>query len=164
MLPNAILSEIVNRNALAHNLRPDVVMCIIIQESKGDTFSWRWEEGFYQKKLLGKSRGELSGWTPNIRELPSLTDELLQRSCSYGLMQVLGDTARWCGKVTTPYLTSLCDPDRGVDTGCRILSYYLGRANNDYRAALQGYNGSWSYAYEVLKRVADGEHLEIFKG
>lgn len=164
MLTLLAIGEIINRHALAHNVRPDVVACIILQESKGDTFAWRWEEKFYVDKLASKKSSELAGWVPPSGTLPSLADERLQRSCSYGLMQVLGDTARWCGKVNAPFLTILCDPDRGVDVGCRVLSYYLGRAKGDYRAALKGYNGAWSYADEVLGRVARGEHLKFFQG
>lgn len=164
MLTPLAIGEIINRQALAHDVRPDVVACIVIQESKGDTFAFRWEEGFYANKLASKKSSELAGWVPASGTLPSLTDEKLQRACSFGLMQVLGDTARWCGKVTTPFLTVLCDPDRGVDVGCRVLSFYLGRAKGDYRSALKGYNGAWSYADEVLGRVAKGEHLQFFKG
>ena len=172
MLPPQALGEIINRQSIAHDVRPDIVACIIAQESGKtingafvcDTFAWRWEEKFYADKLVGKKSNELAGWVPVSGTLPSLTDEKLQRSCSYGLMQVLGDTARWCGKVTAPFLTVLCDPDRGIDVGCRVLSFYLGRAKGDYRAALKGYNGAWTYADEVLGRVARGEHLKFFKG
>lgn len=157
------LCEIINRNALANKLRPDVVTCIVIQESKCDTFAWRWEEKFYANHLANKERNELAGWVPALGALPTLEDERLQRSCSYGLMQVLGDTARWLGKVVAPFLTVLCDPDRGVAVGCTVLAYYLGRAKGDYRAALKGYNGSWEYADEVLGRVAKGEHKQILR-
>lgn len=164
MLTAEALGELVNRQALAHDLRPDIVMCVVIQETKGDTFSWRWEEAFYDRRLKDKDRSTLSGWVPPPGTLPSIVDECLQRSCSYGLMQVLGDTARWCAKVTSPYLTVLCDPERGVDVGCRVLSFYLGQADGDYRKALKGYNGSFTYADEVLGRVQRGEHLKYFKG
>lgn len=158
-----MIAELVNKYALKYDLRPDVVMCIVIQESKGDTFAWRWEEAFWEKNLKGKDRSQLSGWTPKPGTLPTLTDELLQRSCSYGVMQVLGDTARWCAKVQTPFLTSLCDPERGIEAGCKVLSFYLNRAGGDYRAGLKGYNGSWSYADEVLDRVKNQEHMAWFR-
>ena len=164
MLPRSLIAELVNKHALAHDLRPDVVMCIIIQETKGDTFAWRWEEAFYERNLKNKERNLLAGWVPPSGALPSLADERLQRSCSFGLMQVLGDTARWCCKITAPFLTVLHDPDRGIDAGCRVLAFYLARARGDYRAALKGYNGSITYADEVLNRIKKGEHLAWFKG
>lgn len=156
-----MFADIINKHAIAHNLRPDVVACIVIQESKGNTFAWRWEEDFYHKHLEFKKPGQLAGFVP--KGLPSFTDELLQRSCSFGPMQVLGDTARWCGKVTAPFLTALCDPDFGIDIGCRVLSYYLGLAKGDYRGGLKGYNGSWAYADEVLGRVSKGEHVKFLQ-
>lgn len=156
-------ADIINNHAIAHNVRPDIVACIVLQESKGDTFAWRFEEDFYARHLHGKARESLSGWCPAKNKLPSLNDELIQRACSFGLMQVLGDTARWCGKVTAPFLTCLCDPDVGIDVGCRVLSFYLGRGKGDYRTALKGYNGSWSYADEVLERVGRGEHVKFLQ-
>jgi hypothetical protein len=162
MISKQAIAELVNKHCITYDLRPDVVVAIIIQESKGDTFAWRWEEKFYETKLKDKKRGDLAGFVP--AGLPSFPDELLQRSCSYGLMQVLGDTARWCAKVQAPYLTALCDPDRGIEAGCRVLSFYLARANNDYHKALTGYNGSPIYPIEVFSRIERGEHFEWFQG
>jgi len=164
MTPRELIIDAIERHTKAMDLRQDVVICIMLQESKGDTFAWRWEEKFWEQRLKNKDRSQLSGWTPKPGTLPSITDELLQRSCSFGLMQVLGDTARWCAKVTSPYLTSLCDPDRGIEAGCRILSFYLKQASGDYRGALKGYNGSWSYADEVLGRVQRREHVAWMRG
>jgi hypothetical protein len=158
-----VYGEIINRQAMAHNLRPDVVACIVIQESNGDTFAGRFEEEFYEKRLNGLPRERLSGWVPKPGQTPSLFDERLQRASSFGLMQVLGDTARWCGKVTAPYLTKLCDPDVGVDVGCRVLSFYLGKGAGDYRKALKFYNGSWEYADKILTRVKNNEHVKFLQ-
>lgn len=163
MVPKSVIATLVNKHALKYALRPDVVMCIIIQESQGNTFAWRWEEAFYHSKLEGKPRNMLSGWVPPEGTLPSLNDERMQRSQSFGLMQCLGDTVRWCAKFQGPYLTSLCDPDVGIETGCKILSFYLKRSNGDYRGALTGYNGSSTYADTVLGRVSKGEHLDWFR-
>ena len=115
MLAPEIIGGIVNTQALAHNLRTDIVACVIIQESGGDPFAIRWEPAFYNAHLAGKAAHDLSGFVPSPS--PNLSTELLQRSMSFGLMQVLGDTARWCAKSTFPYLTVLCDPDKGVDAG-----------------------------------------------
>lgn len=164
MLTDKTIGELVNKYSLEYDLRPDIVACIIIQESAGDTFATRWEDKFYYNHLASKKSHELAGWIPSSNSVPTIATERMQRSCSYGLMQVLGDTARWCGKVVSPYLTILCDPDRGVDVGCRVLSFYLGRAKGDYRAALKGYNGAWSYADKVLLRVARNEHKRFFIG
>lgn len=165
-----MIGELINKHALAHNLRPDIIACVIIQESNGDTFANRFEPGFYEKYVYHKDRSQLSGWVPKLSELPNLTTEKVNRSTSWGLMQVMGDTARWLGKITAPYLTVLCDPDVGIDVGCRVLSYYLGLEGNDYFRALDRYNSGIatdingrSYAEKVLHRVTDMEHLRFFQ-
>jgi len=155
--------DLINAHALAHNLRPDVVAGIILQESNGDTFAWRFEEAFFEQRLRDLKREALSGWVPKQGGLPSLFDEKVQRACSFGLMQVLGDTARWCGKAQTPFLTALCDPDMGIDVGCRVLSFYLGKGKGDYRTALKFYNGSWAYADKVLDRIKRNEHVKFLR-
>jgi soluble lytic murein transglycosylase-like protein len=48
----------------------------------------------------------------------SLTERHTQM-CSWGLMQVMGGTARELG--LTGYLSQLCDPETGVQYGCRYL-------------------------------------------
>ena len=102
MLSKRQIGELINKHCIALDLRTDVVACIVIQESNGDTFAWRWEEQFYYNKLASRPRESLAGFVPKAGTLPSLVDECLQRSCSYGLMQVLGDTARWCVGITNP--------------------------------------------------------------
>lgn len=163
MIDPLVLGEIINRLSLKHNLRPDIVAAIVIQESGGDTFAWRWEEDFYNRRLAGKSRSDLSGFIPPPGSLPSLEDEKLQRSCSFGCMQVLGDTARWCAGIKEPFLTALCDPELGIEAGCRVFSFYLNRARGDYYNALIRYNGSEQYAPKILLRIKKGEHLRFFR-
>lgn len=170
MISPDALGEVVNEASVAYRLRPDIVMCIIIQESAGDTFATRFERLLYETNLSTKTRNELSGWVPAEGSLPSLNTELVDRSKSWGLMQVLGDTARWCAKYAGRYFTALCDPSVGVDIGCKVLAYYLERSQGDYRTALCRYNaGSPSspdgqlYAQEVLARVARGEYKTFLR-
>lgn len=164
MLDPQYIGGLINKYAIKYSLRPEIVAAIIIQESDGDTWAWRPEDEWYDKNLKGKGRGDLAGFVPPPGTLPSLMGELRQRSCSFGLMQVLGDTARWCGKVTSPFLSVLHDPDRGIDTGCRVFQFYLKRAKGYYPAALKMWNGSMVYADEVLQRVEHGEHKRFFEG
>lgn len=155
------MRDLIEKYSSKYGLEPSIVACVILQESAGDTFAWRWEEAFYLKHLKGKHRSELSGWTPKLGTTPSIVDEILQRSCSYGLMQVLGDTARWCGKMSNPYLTALCDPEVGLDIGCKVLKFYLDRASGDYHKALEGYNGSPVYPRKIFERHAKLEYQKL---
>lgn len=164
------MKELINKHAIAHGVRPDIVACIILQESEGNTFAWRWEEGFYHRNLKGKKRSELSGWKPPSDSLPSLEDECLQRSCSFGAMQVLGETARWCCNSTLPYLTALCDPDIGIDYGCKVLAFYLRKNGGSYERALAAYNAGnpdypagKEYCQKIFRRIQNKEHLKILR-
>ncbi len=162
-------AELINRHALANDVRPDIVACIILQESNGDTFAARFEPDFYRTYLKDKTRDRLSGWVPSASELPSFDTEKMFRSTSWGLMQVMGDTARWCAGVKDRYLSRLVDPDRGIDAGCRVLAYYLAKEKGDYTRALARYNaGSVSerglqYAKKVLTRLENREHLTLMR-
>lgn len=49
----------------------------------------------------------------------SIASERICQKMSWGLMQILGSTARFCG-YSGP-LTALCDPDRGMNWGCKYL-------------------------------------------
>ena len=165
-----LIRELINQYAIRDNLRPEIIACVIIQESAGNTFANRFEPGFFQAHLSGKKRNELAGWKPSPGDIPNLATELNNRSTSWGLMQVMGDTARWCAKVTNPYLTSLCDPDQGISAGCRVLSYYLAKNNNDYFKALTCYNAGYpnspigkEYAKSINDRFNRKEHLRYLK-
>lgn len=163
-------ADIINKNALKYSLRPDVVACIILQESAGDTFATRFEKEFYEVALSQKSRYQLSGWIPKQNETPTIDTEKVARATSYGLMQVLGDTARWCGGLSSKYLTVLCDPEIGVNIGCKVLRYYLDMEKNDYAKALCRYNAGsvkspagQAYAVKIMDRLSKNEHLKILR-
>ncbi len=164
MIPLTTLGELVNRYALKYELRPDVVACIILQESNGNPFAIRFERKFCETKLATKDRAYLFSWYSGSGEKPSLETERTQRATSFGLMQCLGETLRWCVKSKQPFLTAYCDPELGIDAGCHVLAYYLERGGNDYREALKGYNGVYSYADEIFERVRRGEHKRFFQG
>lgn len=168
-MTNAYIGELINKYAIEFSLRPDVIAAIIIQESNGDTFAIRYEGSFYQALLANKKRSELSGFVPY--PTPTLETEKRARATSWGLMQVMGDTARWCAKHSSNYLSSLCEPDIGVHAGCATLSYYLSKERGDYHRALSRYNAGRPdsqrgliYAKEVLSRIDRGEHLRFFAG
>lgn len=173
-LPGSVVGPLVNQIALAHSLRPDVVMCLILKESKCDPAATRYEPHIH-RQLIPKERIALSGWKPdkdyNDPEIePSLDTEKVQRAMSWGLMQVLGETARWCGKCTRPFLSELANPEIGIEVGCRVFSHYLGRAKGDYTVALAMYNAGsalspigQTYSKDILDKVKRGEHIPYFK-
>jgi hypothetical protein len=88
-------STIINRHLL---------LAFIKQESNGYPWAIRYEPAF-NKWLKERVSLETSNYNGHV----SKDTELIMRSCSFGLMQILGQTAREVG-FKPAYLTELCDP------------------------------------------------------
>lgn len=162
-----MIGEIINRLAPQYNLDPRIVACIVLQESNTDTFANRFEQHIFNR-LAPLQRGQLSGWRPGPGAVPSLITEKINRACSWGLMQVLGETARWLCRVANPYLTCLADPEMGIDCGCRVLEFYMRREKGDLNKALACYNAGVAtseagkaYAAKIMNRFQNREYLKI---
>jgi soluble lytic murein transglycosylase-like protein len=89
---------------------------------------------------------------PANPSMPSTED--LTLAMSFGFMQVMGQTARELG-YTGRFLTGLCDPETGLEFGCRKLARCMAEVNNDPPAALLRYNGGSDpvYPHLVLARM-----------
>lgn len=111
------------RKGLQHGVPCDLVLALIAQESGGNPYAIRVEEGFFTRYLPGLRR--LVSHTASRRD-----DHWFQYrqvfACSYGLMQVLYPVALERG-LELRYPTELCDPDLGTEAGCRHLRYLAGR-------------------------------------
>lgn len=115
----------------------NALICALIEhESDGwKMYAIRFEPGFYSKY---------------IEQLKGLTaTEAYARSFSWGLMQIMGQTARELG-FQGKFLAELCDPDIGIDYGCKKLRHCLDRHPNDEKAALLEYNGGSNSNYPNL--------------
>lgn len=109
-----------------------LVLAIILQESKGHPFASRYEPAFYSwlsARITGKDLA------PFVK-LQSKNTEMTSRSTSYGLMQIMGQTARECGFMGT-FLTELCDPETNIYYALSYLEKLAGRYTelNDIIAA-----------------------------
>lgn len=81
---------------------------------------------------------------PHIPEMPTTLE--MTKAMSFGLMQIMGEVAielGWAGR----FLTELCDPDTGVDFGCRKLRKCVDAHPGDTSAALLAYNGGGDPTY-----------------
>ena len=162
-----MFGEIVNRLAPQFHLDPRIVACVILQESNGDPLANRFEQALFDA-LSPLGREKLSGWRPAAVEMPNLLTEKINRACSWGLMQVLGETARWLCRLNNPYLTCLIDPEVGIAAGCRVLEYYLRMQHGDINKALAQYNSGnpksqagTNYARRIMTRFTNREYLKI---
>ncbi len=112
-----------------HGLPVRLVKAIILTESSDNTWAvryephWRW---FFSPKQ----------WARRLK-ITDKTERSLQAN-SWGLMQIMGATARELG-FTRP-LVRLCEPMLGVEYGCRYLKKQLDRYSGDVYKAVAAYN------------------------
>lgn len=141
------LSTIEARKALAgkwaakFGLEMPIVAAVCEQESSWNPFAIRFEPGFEARYIR-----------PAIPTAPTTRE--LTEAMSFGLMQVMGEVAielGWHGS----FLTELCDPDTGVEFGCRKLQRCF-QTHGDDSTSLLAYNGGGNpgYPVQVLARVA----------
>jgi soluble lytic murein transglycosylase-like protein len=135
-----LLIDIARERALSHGLQPELVCALIEQESTWRPWAIRYEPAFFQRYIVTMN-------FPNI-------SEGIARATSWGLCQVMGQTARELGFAET-YLSQLCDPWVGIHYGCMKLRECYAKTGIDDAAALQRYNGGGNlkYSAQVLARV-----------
>ena len=141
MPPPPTLVALARAIASQHAFDPALVCAIIEQESSWDTHAIRYEPAFRSRYVspLG---------------LPP-TEEIV-RSISWGLMQVMGQSAREHG-FAGKFLSALCDPPSGITAGCSVFTAKMSQASGDIQRALALWNGGSNptYATEVLARLAN---------
>lgn len=131
-------------------LEKSYVLAVIIKESSGNQWATRYEPGwrYFENPAY---------WAQRLNQ--SEVTERNGQAQSYGLMQVMGGTARWLG--FSGYLPELHLPSVGVHYGCMLLARKL-RKYGDYPSALAAYNAgtaqligvkfaNQSYVDDVLK-------------
>src|SRR3990170_7684530 len=142
------LMVLARATAQRYELDPALVCAICEQESAWNPWALRYEPGFQAKYISPlAARKELKTFGA------SLQTEIIQRSCSFGLMQVMGQVARAFG-FAGAFLTELCDPNHGLEYGCKKLKHALEEATGDQGKALESWTGGRNHAFpaEVLAR------------
>ncbi len=128
--------------ATAHGLPPALVCAVCEQESDWDTWATRYEPGFLSRYVA-----------PLFTNNKIDATEAHCRAISWGLMQVMGQTAREHG-FQGRFLSALCDPQVGLAIGCAVLAHKLA-ATSDVRSALLLWNGGADpdYPAQVMNRI-----------
>ena len=140
----ATLIRIAKSTAIAHGLAPELVCAVCEHESSWDPWAVRFEPAFEERYIK-----------PMIAKLPAT--EAMLRAVSFGLMQLMGETARELG-FAGKFVTELCDPLAGLEFGCRKLANCMKLANSDIRAALLKYNGGGDPNYPDLVMPLIGKY------
>jgi soluble lytic murein transglycosylase-like protein len=143
MLADGKLVAMARRTAATEELDEALVCAVVEQESGWNTWAMRYEPLFFAKYVAPLYTNNKVGAT-----------EAYARGFSWGLMQVMGQTAREMG-VNTLHLSMLCDPALGLAVGCKVLRKKLECAGGDVHKALLAWNGGANpdYADEVMARV-----------
>jgi hypothetical protein len=117
---------------------PEELVCAVCEHESGGWNPWaaRYEPAFFARYIH-----------PAHPQTP--TTEEIDAAESFGLMQIMGQTAREFG-FKGKYFTELCDPLVGIEYGCRKLERAVRVHPNDMRAALLIYNGGADPRYPDL--------------
>ena len=96
-------------------LSPTLVLAIILAESSGNPWACRYEPSFFSW-LVKRIKDQTIRYSKGITRQTEETS----RATSFGLMQVMGQTAREIG-FKGDFLTQLCDPEINVTYGVKYL-------------------------------------------
>ncbi len=126
--------------AVRHNVPPEIVCGIVTRESSWNPWTVRYEPQFFLKYVA-----------PLYIAKQFTATEAYGRGMSWGLMQVMGETAREKG-FTGEFLSELCDPEVGLEWGCLDFAHMMAISGGSVNAALEKYNGGANpnYAAEVV--------------
>lgn len=122
--------NLIEQAASDHNLDPLVIGALVQQESAGDELAVRFEPGWrytFSTQVFA-----------NACHISPETEEVCQQ-ISWGLMQIMGGTARDLGLKQNP-LTALADPEVNLHYGCKFLKRQLKRYQNNEMDAIAAYN------------------------
>ena len=124
--------------ARAYQIEPALLCALIYVESKGNQWAVRVEPGFYRRYIERMKYEDLSGYKPHRFIVSEQTEKSL-RATSFGLCQVMGETARVLG-YRGHFLTELL-PDTGanIELAAKLLSAKY-RQHGSWKAALAAYN------------------------
>ncbi len=139
------LIGLARQKAAKYSLDGDLVCAMVEQESGWNPWAIRFEPGFLKKYIA----------PIEAQQKMDLT-EAYARSFSWGLMQIMGEDAREDG--FAGWLPELCDPDAGLEWGCRRFARMVQRVGTvpDAQAtALLHWNGGAdpNYPGQVLARL-----------
>lgn len=131
----AARKQIAGKWATKYGLDPILVCALAAHESSWNPWACRFEPGFLSRYVHPANPS-----APTTREITLAT--------SFGLLQIMGEVAVEFG-FPGRYLTELCDPDTGMDYGCRKLQKCFS-IHGDVESSLLAYNGGGDPNYPAM--------------
>lgn len=116
----------------------DVLSAQVQVESGGDPYAFRYEPAFFDRYIRHHETAAAFKYGPLA-------------ACSYGLLQILLETAMELGFADAP--ERLFVPRVGVLWGARYLRRCVDRAGGDVFLGLQAYNGTGDAARDYAQKV-----------
>lgn len=124
--------SLIEKIAKRHDLPVSLVSAIVRVESGGNPWAIRYEPQFYERYIAPKAM--------KAKAPCSAQTEGRMQATSWGLMQIMGATARETG-FNGVFLSELCDPEMGLDWGCRYLAKLFKRfGGQGDEAVIAAYN------------------------
>ena len=155
------LGKLIITNCAKHGLNPQLVAALIHQESKGNPWATRYEPDFFKRYIQNKDWARLGGY---VSKAVSLETERKDRSTSFGVMQIMGQTARERG-FRGDYLTQLLDPAINIEIGCDFLADLI-QKHEKAEIALLRWNGGGDpkYPAKVFAHIDSGDCAQHLVG
>jgi soluble lytic murein transglycosylase-like protein len=122
--------------ARAHRLPAALLAGVIQEESRFAEWATRMEPRYMRSRTV---LNEAVRWSRAHGGVPNAYTELADRARSYGLMQIMGETAREQG-FGARYLAELYLPHNSIEHGTLLLAKLMKRYSNDTLAAISAYN------------------------
>lgn len=145
--------HLIRETSRTHGLDPFTVAAVVSRESEGNPWVMR-REPDYPYLFDREARQAVRRKDVNSQTFPGGPVEMLGQTQSWGLMQVMGATARQMGH-EGPF-SSLLDPATNLEIGCRLLAHLQARWGEfDGLAAYHAGNPATgaSYASDILRRA-----------
>ena len=155
-LIDEVTKSLIIEAAHRHGLRPALVGAVVLTESTEDVLTW---SGRYEAHFPVTRPSQLRP------KYCSIATEKIWQKCSWGLMHVMGGTARDMG--FKGWLSELCQPEIGLEYGCKYLAKQMARYHGNVELAVAAYNAGSakivksgkpfnyeSYVVPVMRRVA----------
>lgn len=122
--------------AASHQLPQVVTRAMVLVESSGIASSTRFEPAFYRNYIMGMDAEKLV-IPPGV----TLYEEKIGRATSWGLLQIMGQTARERG--FKGKFKELLTPEVGLEWGCRYLRWLADRYLDEggWPVVCRAYNG-----------------------
>lgn len=130
--------ELIDRTALTYGLDVGLLTAQIEIESGFNPFAFRFEPGFWLKYLHNNPDAKGYAYGPLA-------------ACSYGLLQILLETALEIGYDDRP--ERLFTASVGLAWGAKYLQKCIHRSNGDYKIGLVHYNGAGPAAQAYAEKV-----------